>query len=92
MTITDTSGKLIYENSSDLMQSIAWVWKELLVSAASKRKSISTLISDIEHLGIKKDVYGYLHRGDGESSADTISFNFVTHLDVFSRKETAKRS
>ncbi|KAK7683691.1 hypothetical protein QCA50_013067 [Cerrena zonata] len=70
LVISDTIGNVVYKDNTYLLQSIAWVWRELLVSATSKHRSPNGILADIRRLQFEEEVYEYLKRGNVENRMD----------------------
>ncbi|KAK7676640.1 hypothetical protein QCA50_020383 [Cerrena zonata] len=70
ITIYNTDGNVVYEDRRYILQSIAWVWKELLVSVISKNGSSDDILANINRLELKDKIYDYLQKGDEETRPD----------------------
>ena len=73
LTITDASERVIYDDDPHIMKSISWLWRELLVSAASRGECTRPILDDINRLGLKESVFALFRRGDGEYLATRTS-------------------
>lgn len=87
LTITDTAGNVVYKDDPYILQSIAWVWKELVVLSASKKEETKTILAEIEHLKLKEEVYEYLQREAGENCINSVVPLLMPA--TFSRKGTS---
>jgi hypothetical protein len=69
-TIKDFYGATIYkESSAGVHHTLAWMWKEILVAAASRGAPMKDIESDINRLKIKDEVYNFIRKDGGNSGA-----------------------
>lgn len=80
VTITNSDEVTIYEEASaDIDHTLAWMWKEILITAATKGAPTKDIESDIERLKIKNDVYSFIRKDGGKSSfnVDFLALQFL---------------
>lgn len=90
LMIIDITGNVVYEDNPHIMQSIAWVWTELLLSVASTNGSTKAILADIDRLRFKDEVYGYLQWEDSKSSLNDSGIPYLNPF--FAREATTGRT
>jgi hypothetical protein len=85
ITITDTKNTTIYDESGvSILQTLAWMWRDLVVAASARGASTEAIESDINELELYDDVYDLI-RPDGGDSYFTGLFFISTDSDMPSR-------
>lgn len=73
VTIINSEDATIYEETSaHINHTLAWMWREILVAAASQGKPTKGIVSDIERLKIKDKVYSLIRKNGGESGTNVL--------------------
>lgn len=93
LCIEDAADNAIYKEDRYIMQSIAWIWKELLVSVASRNGRIEGILSDIEDVDLSEDVFNYLKEDVGKDSSGYAKICFTDYtVGILEDKKTDGQS
>jgi hypothetical protein len=66
LTITDSNDETIYaEKHADIHDTLAWMWREILVTTAARGIVTDAIESDLDRSRLEDDVYGFIRKDGG---------------------------
>ncbi|KAF4616750.1 hypothetical protein D9613_008274 [Agrocybe pediades] len=67
-TVTDVEGNI------SLSQAVTWIWRELLVMAASRKQPTKSILENIKRYDLIDEVYALIRKGKEKRSPDGYAF------------------
>ncbi|KAH9480316.1 hypothetical protein JR316_0006914 [Psilocybe cubensis] len=72
--ITDDDKNVIYKSSECVLDMLAWMWKELLVHAASKNQSIDAMLTLVERRDLAHSVFSLIRKPGSKQKGNEEEF------------------